>query len=297
MSKSLFLTPLLILVVFIICYLFVIFPFTHSMRSKLVVEKLGVLPRVEVFSFVSADHKQLVAASLVMKVMMYFGGLMDNTPGQYKIRPDYQTMSRMIHGSVKLDPYNMDAYYFAQALLVWDAHAYKVATDLMAYGMKYRTWDWYLPFFAAFNSAYFIKDYQTAAKYYKLAADLSGEPLYATLAGRYMQQTGQTEMAIAYLSAMAKTAKNEAIRQGYMTRLNALKVVRVIEVARDSYTAMNGKLPTTISEMVSRGYLTGIPSDPYGGVFYLEADGRVATTSDFTFNKLKNKQVLNPGAN
>lgn len=289
--------PSCLLAILLLSYLVVVFPFTDYMRSKPVVEKLGVLPRVEVLQFAAADQKTLMAASLVMKVMIYFGGLMENTPGVYKVPPDYQTMSRMIHGSVKLDPYNMDAYYFAQALLVWDVGAYKIATDLMAYGMKYRTWDWYLPFFAGFNSAYFLKDFENAARYYQRAADLSGESMFATLAGRYMQKTGQTELAIIYLSTMAKSSKNDGVKRGYMVRLQALKAVRAIEIARDSYVERTGRLPAFVNELVSGGYLAEIPSDPYGGTFYFGPDGNVATTSEFTFAKTKRRQAVIPGAN
>ncbi len=274
---------LIILLVLIACYLGVIRPFADYMHRKPVVEKLGVFPRVEVFQFVAADQKQLVAASLVMKVMMYFGGLMDKEPGKYQIAPEYQTMSGVLHGAVRLDPYNMDAYYFAQAFLVWDVGAYKIANDLLDYGMRYRTWDWYLPFFAGFNSSYFLKDYASAARYYRKAADLSGDPLFASLASRYMQKTGQTELAIAYLTTMAKTARNQAIKKSYGTRLKALQGVRVIELARDCYLKKYGRLPASVEALTAEGCLERIPADPYGGRFYFEPDGSVATTSKFAF--------------
>ncbi len=272
-----FLLPLFLL----ICYLLLIPPFTDYMRSKPVVEKLGHFPRVEVLQFVSADQKQLFAASLVIKVMMYFGGLMENETAKYKLPPDFPSMSRVIHGSVKLDPYNMDAYYFAQALLVWDLKAYKVANDLLDYGMKYRTWDWYLPFFAGFNAGYFLKDYPGAARYYQTAAELSGNALFSTLAGRYMQKSGQTVMAIAYLTAMEKSAKNKAVKSAYSKRLQAFKAVRIIESARDRFIEQKGRLPASPELLIASGYLERVPLDPYGGRFYFEQDGTVATTSGF----------------
>lgn len=271
------------LLLFVFMYLLVIYPFTSYMRNKPVVEKLGVFPRVEVLQFLAADQKQLFAASLVMKVMVYFGGLMDVQPGKYRTPPDYQTMSRIIHGSVKLDPYNMDAYYFSQAVFVWDVGAYKMATDLLVYGMEYRSWDWYLPFFAGFNSAYFLKDFPNAAKYYKKAADLSGEPLFASLAARYMQQTGKTELALAYLTTMAKSARNDTIKKSYSVRLKALKAVRSIELARDAFQGKRDRLPVSVEELRDSGFLVEIPVDPYGGLFYFQLDGTVSTTSNFAF--------------
>lgn len=269
-------------------YGILIIPFTTYLRNKPFVEKLGYVPSVTALKTVAADHKELVAASLVMKVLMYFGGLSEKSQtGQVAVPPDYASMSRLLHGSVKLDPYNMDAYYFAQAFLTWDVKQYKLANDLMDYGMKYRSWDWYLPFFAGFNSAYFLKDYAAAAKYYQLAGDLSGSDLSRLLAGRYMQESGQTELAIAYLAVVEKGERNPALKKNYQLRLTALRETRRIEVARESYHKAKGAMPATVAQLISGGFLSPPPKDPYGGEFYLETDGKVATTSKYAFAGVK----------
>jgi len=181
----------------------------------------------------------------------------------------------------------MDAYYFAQGFLTWDAKQYKVANDLLDYGMKYRTWDWYLPFFAGFNQAYFLQDYVKAAEYYKRAGELSGVALYKSLAGRYMQASGQTEFAIVYLSTMEKGEKNAAMKKSYQIRLTAFREARRIELARDLYRQQHGALPASLGQLVQAGLLRPPPVDPYGGSFYLEPDGKVATTSKYAFAKAK----------
>lgn len=272
-----------LLAVCLIAYSFLIVPFSKYMCSKPFAEKLGYVPSVPVLKAVSADQRELVGASLVMKVLMYFGGLMEKPKTEIPGPPDYPAMSRIIHGSVQLDPYNMDAYYFAQAILVWDVGKVDLANSLLDYGMRYRTWDWYLPFFAGFNNAYFLKNYAAAAKYYQRAGELSGSDLFKNLAGRYMQGAGQTELAIAYLSSMEKGEKNPAIRKSYWIRLNAFREVRRIEMARDSYRDKSGKMPATVAVLMEDGLLSPPPVDPYGGKFYLEPDGKVSTTSKFAF--------------
>jgi len=270
-------------VVFLLLYGALILPFTAYLKNKPFVEKLGYVPSVMALKSVAADHKELVAASLVLKVLMYFGGLSEKSGNQMETPPDYMSMSRLLHGAVKLDPYNMDAYYFAQGFLTWDVKQFKLANDLLEYGMKYRKWDWYLPFFAGFNSAYFLHDYKKAAEYYRLAGDLSGSDLHKSLAGRYLQESGQTELAIIYLSAMAKSERNAAVKKSYLLRLNAFKEVRRIELARDQYEKLGGSLPVTVDTLTRSGFLSPPPTDPYGGQFYIEADGKVTTTSKFAF--------------
>lgn len=271
----------------LVLYALLIIPFTSNLRNRPFVEKLGYVPSVTALKSVAADHKELVAASLVLKVSMYFGGLIDKAENQVVVPPDYQTMSRMLHGATKLDPYNMDAYYFAQAFLTWDVKQYKLANDLLDYGMRYRTWDWYLPFFAGFNSAYFLKDYTAAARYYQRAGELSGSDLSKLLAGRYLRESGQTELAIAYLSAMERGEKNRALKQTFHTRLKAFREARRIELARERYREATGRAPLSVEQLHGEGYLDPPPVDPYGGHFYLEPDGRVATTSKFAFAGVK----------
>jgi tetratricopeptide (TPR) repeat protein len=274
-------------IVFISLYVVLIIPFTSYLKSKPFVEKLGYVPSVGVFKSVAVDQKELVSASLVLKVLMYFGSLLEKAVNQFSVPPDYKSMSRLLHGAVKLDPYNMDAYYFAQSFLTWDAKQYKLANDLLDYGMKYRSWDWSLPFYAGFNSAFFLKDYAAAAKYYQIAGELSGSDLNKLLAGRYLQQSGQTDLAIGYLSAMLKGEKNPALRKNYQLRLTAFQEVRRIEVALHHYLKADESAPATVERLISGGFLTPPPKDPYGGRFYLEPNGMVATTSKFAFGAAK----------
>jgi len=272
----------------VMTYLILIVPFADYMRTKPFVEKLGYVPTDAVVKAASADQKEFVGALMVMKVLMYFGGLMDKQQNELPSPPDYPAMSRMIHGAVQLDPYNMDAYYFAQAILVWDVGKVEIANDLLDYGMKYRTWDWYLPFFAGFNHSYFLKDYAAAARYYARAGELSGSTLFKSLAGRFLQESGRTRLALVYLSTMEKGEKNQAVKKSFRTRISAFREVLRIEVARDRYKAATGALPDTLDVLVKERYLSPPPVDPYGGRFYLEPDGRVATTSKFAFASGKN---------
>jgi tetratricopeptide (TPR) repeat protein len=278
-------------VICLILYVMLIIPFTTYLKNKPFEEKLGYVPAVSVLKSVASDQKELLGASLVIKVLMYFGGLVEKADNKLPVPPDYKSMSRLLHAAVKLDPYNMDAYYFAQSFLTWDVKQYKLANDLLDYGMTYRTWDWYLPFFAGFNSAYFLHDYTKAADYYKRAGELSGYDLHKNLAGRYMQESGQTDLAIAYLSTMVKGEKNPALKKTYQTRLAAFKEARRIEIARERFRESRGTIPASIEQLIAAGFLSPAPADPYGGKFFLEPDGKVATTSKFAFVYSK-KEVM-----
>jgi tetratricopeptide (TPR) repeat protein len=219
-----------------------------------------------------------MAAGLVFNVLIYYGALVEKNLLGVDIPPDHSTMQATLITASRLDPYNMDIYYFAQSM-VWNSNKIREITELLEYGMRYRDWDFYLPFFAGFNSAFFLKDYAAAAQHFATAARLSGSDLFTRLSSRFMYEAGQTGLAIDYLTAMIKSSKNEAIKKTFQTRHAALLEVRRIEQARDAFRQKTGRLPKSIGELQDAGILTSPPGDPYGGEFYLDPDGTVRTTS------------------
>jgi len=265
-------------------------PFARYLKERSAVEKIGYVPQAEVLKLGGVDQKQFLAALLVSKTLIYFGGLSQHAERKVFIPVDLGGIHRHLDGALKLDPYNMDAYYFSQAIYVWDVGNVRLANSLLEYGMKYRTWDWYLPFFAGFNSAYFLKNYRKAAEYYRKAGDLSGSDLYQSLAGRYLQASGQTDLAIAYLTAMEKSARSGAVKKSFGIRLTAFREVRRIELALVRYRRETGETPLTVQTLINSGYLKPPLTDPYGGVFYLTPEGTVATTSKFAFASKGNRK-------
>jgi hypothetical protein len=264
-------------------YLAAVFALADYMKQKPFVEKLGYIPTINTMKVMAADHKEFLGASLLLKVLFYYGGLVEKAENKLEVPADYPAMSRTIHAALRLDPYNMDGYYFAQAILTWDSGKPDLANSLLEYGMKYRHWDWYLPFYAGFNYAYFLKDYANAAKHYRRAAELTGQELFMNLAGRYMHESGRTEMAIAYLDSMEKSSRQDAIKKNLSVRKTAFIESRRIEKARDAFRERVGRLPDSLDELVSSGYLDRLPKDPYGGRFFIDPDGRIASTSGFSF--------------
>lgn len=270
-----------ILIALLLAYAALIGPFAAQMRQRSFLEKIGYVPEPAVLRIAMADQKALAAAGLVFRTMMYYGGHPEGTK-QVAVNTDYSGMERTLVTATRLDPYNMDAYYFGQATLVWDLRHYAEANALLDYGMQYRTWDFYLPFFAGFNSAYFLKDFESAARYYRRAGELTGSDLFMKLAGRYLYETGATEQAIAYLSMMVQGAKNEALRKSLSARLEAFKSVRIIELARDRFQKTSGHLPNDLHVLLKSGLLLSLPHDPYGGTFFIDPDGTVRSTSNFS---------------
>ncbi len=217
------------------------------------------------------------------KVLFYFGSLVDVDDRQLKTAPEYFNMYKTLEAAVQLDPYNMDAYYFAQASFTWDLGRVKEVNSLLKYGMKYRDWDYQLPFYAGFNAAYFLHDYAEGARLMKVAAERSGSPLFTKLAARYFYQARETDLGVVFIQAVLEQTKDKKLRAVYQTRLGALQAVQVIEAAVKKYQQQFGHRPRSLDELVVYGLLVTLPKDPYGGKFSLSDDGAVTSSSHFAF--------------
>jgi len=252
--------------------------FLHTEQQRVAIE---FPPPHRVLKAVSLDHSLLVGEMMIYKVITFYGG--QSTPGLKKMTTgDFFVMYKNVDVATSLDPYNFDAYYFTQAAFTWEVQQYAGVNQLLEYGMKYRYWDYYLPFFVAFNYSYFLKDPASAAKYYRKAAEITGNDLFMRLASRNYYESGHTSEAIVYLSVMIDSSKNEALRQMLKKRLAAFKMVRKIELARDRYQKLTGTVPGSVEQLFSSGYLDALPVDPYGGKFYLDDKGMVRSSSNFS---------------
>jgi tetratricopeptide (TPR) repeat protein len=272
---------------FVLCllgaYLLLLSPLQRQLKERAVAVKLGYTPVAEALKMTSADHRYALAGWTVLKVLFYYGTTIDKAREHVVVSPEYYNMYKTLETVVKLDPYNMDAYYFAESAFTWELGRISDVNRMLDYGMKYRTWDWYLPFFAGFNEAYFLKDYAKAGRYMQKAAEISGDPLFTRLASRYFYESGRTQLGLAFLDTVIKSTRDRQVREVYLLRRQALAAVQEIEAAIHKFQKLFARDPQTIAELVAVNILEAIPEDPYGGDFYIDQQGKVRSTSKFAF--------------
>ena len=180
--------------------------------------RLGFFPPAPVIKVLAADQYQFLSQLISLQCVFYFGSLVESR----EQRPNWRNLYRALFTATRLDPYNMDSYYFAQAVLAWEAKMIPQVIELLKYGFEHRPWDFSLPYFISFDYAFFLKDYKRAGEYLAKAAELNPEvEWYATLAARYFYEGGTTALALAYLKDMIPEARNEAIRKRMITRAEA----------------------------------------------------------------------------
>ncbi len=269
------------IILLLISYLAVVIPFTAYLKNRPIAVKLGYMPEARIIKPVVGDQRYLIAELYVLKVLFYYGSLVEKNQNRLVIPPEYYNMYKTLESAVVLDPYNMDAYYFAEAAFTWEVGHAKDVNSMLKYGMKYRTWDYLLPYYGGFNAAYFLHDYKTAALYMKRAAEMSGNPLFTTLTARYFYEAGENELGILFLDTMTKDAKDEKIKKVYKLREKALLAAQYLENAVTKFKKARRRSPRDLNELVVSGIIPKLPQDPYGGSFYLDSAGKIRSTSKF----------------
>ena len=241
--------------------------------------KLMLLPSKEMTRVVSFGN-EILAAQLIFYNSMFFVGSLERAPSLPTLHELYHTLDTVTY----LDPYNMDGYYLANGLLSWNPSFLEPLDRLLLRGMAHRPWDWQLPFFYGFNQFYFLKKPKEAAVYFERAYQLNPKNTFLpTFIARLYYQADATETAIAFLEEMIRTGENAKLRKFMLVRLQALQAVSLLEHAVKLYVDKYGTNPQSLEDLVERGLLKEIPSDPYGGEFYLDEKGRVRTTSNFVY--------------
>jgi hypothetical protein len=235
-----------------------------------------------ILKLTTLEFDGLAANFMFLRALVFLGSTFerDNWPHSIK-ESEWRALHRDLAAATDLDPYFLDPYYVAQANLTWDGHLFRETNLLLEKGSRYRDWDWMLPFFAGFNHFYFLQENEQASIYLMEASRRPGaSPLFASLATRLAVKGRRTENAIIFLEEMLRSEEDEGIKKGYRIRLEAMHGILALEKAVELYTVRTGQPPTNLQALLAGQIIEQIPVDPYGGSFYLDADGSVKTTSD-----------------
>jgi len=259
-------------------YISILFAYPVVKETQHTPARLPTLLPAWVIDVLSLGQSEAVAELIFFQVILYS----ESREAVDRLPFDLDAMTRDLNIATKLDPYNMDCYYFAQAMLGDKTDTLSDLNDLLERGLRHRTWDYYLPFFLGANYYFVLKDRKKAADYFAEAARRRPEsPLFSTLAARVYNEADCTEYAILFLRQILQEASSPVIRDRIRKRLQALETVCLLEQAVSMYEERFKALPTSMKQLLTCGILREMPPDPYGGEFYLDNEGTVYTTSKF----------------
>jgi hypothetical protein len=226
----------------------------------------------EFATLLAGEFHGVLADFLLLEVGSFVGSNQSGT------ETDYANIHQTLKTVMALDPYFMQAYLYAQALLPWDADHPDWANELLAVPKASRTWDWRPGYYMAFNYYYFLGNYGMASELLLEAARIKNAPaLLAVLGGRFAAKGGRSQAAIVMLKAMLQDKSlAEKDRREISMRIAALQEIVKLENAVAQYQRENGRFPADLSALVNQGLVADIPLNPYGKPYYYDpADGEV----------------------
>ncbi|MFQ6104724.1 MAG: tetratricopeptide repeat protein [Candidatus Glassbacteria bacterium] len=230
------------------------------------------LPDPQVLKYLSLGFEEVIADFYWFKAVLYAGSEVGSM--------DYDYFLSLIDLVTALDPQFQYPYLFGSIIMSVEADDYEASDRLLMKGFSFHRKSWRFPFGLGYNSYFNHGDPKKAARYLGIASKLPEHPSYLpSLVSRLYHEAGSSDLAIRFLETMIQDTPEGAQRKKLMQRLEALRMIRYLEKIADSYRRDLRKEPEAIDDLVRAGYLRAIPSDPYGGEFYLDKCGRVLSTS------------------
>jgi hypothetical protein len=231
-------------------------------------------------SVLALGYKGLLSDYLFLKVVTFFG---DRHIAKRALSDDdWEFLVTGLDVVTDLDPYFEDPYVFAEGNLAWGGRV-EEANLILKKGLKYRHWDWRIPYYIGFNYFYFLQDYEKGAEYVMEAASRPGShPFLSTLGARLAYYGGKSKTAVLFLRQMILEATDPGLRTRLEKRLVALERAAELEAKIELFVKEQGRKPTSVEELITAGYVDSLPADPYGGQWVILKNDRVFSTSKFT---------------
>jgi tetratricopeptide (TPR) repeat protein len=235
----------------------------------------------------SLGYSGLLADIYWTRAVQYFGSR------HHDEAKSYDLLAPLLELTTQLDPHLIVAYEFGASFLAPPAPSGAGQPDraiqLMEYGIKNNRDDWKLYYDLGFVYYMNLKDYPKAADAFERGSMIpNAHPFMRVLAAQMAQHAGEFDTARMLWSATYQNSQDKQIRTNAVEHLRALRVdetVTQLQQAVTRFGGRTGRLPASMSELVTAEGLPHVPVDPDGHPYKLTAEGRVEVRvpDDFPF--------------
>jgi tetratricopeptide (TPR) repeat protein len=247
------------------------------MRTSATLEEVLYISSPKVLKRLSLGYDGLLADIYWTRAVQYFGGHHAAYATQFNLLPT------LLEITTALDPHLIVAYQFGGNFLAPKPPSGPGMPDkairLLEYGIRNNPDDWRLYYQLAFIYYIDLKDYPKAAEVFEQGTKVpNAHPFLKVLAAQAAQHAGEMQTARMLWTTTYQTTQDKLIRENAVAHLRALQVddeITTLERIVETYRTKTGHLPGTFSEMVTAGFLRGIPVDPDHHPYKLMADGRI----------------------
>ena len=248
-----------------------------QVRSGATLKEFLYISSPKLVKRLSLGYEGLLADIYWTRAVQYYGGLHHQGGGRYDL------LWPLLNITTQLDSHIIPAYTYGATFLTADppngAGTPDKAIRLMEYGIQNNPDDWHLYYDLGFIYYSDLNEYAKAADAFERGSHVpNAHPFLKILAAQAAQHGGEAQTAEMLWESVLGTSRDQNIRENAAWHLRALKVgrdVTQLETMLRQYRQKFGRLPASFRDLVTAGMLPGIPVDPRGNEYQLDADGHV----------------------
>ena len=234
------------------------------------------LPQGRALEFISFGYRNLFSDILWFNTISYFGK-------HYVTDRNYGWLKHMCSLVTRLDPRKRHVYEFCGLMLAWESSDYDGSIEQFNRAIEQFPDQWKLYFQRGFTEMFFKNDADKARQDFMKAASLPGaEPIAARLAAKKLLTTSEPEEAIVFLNELLRQTNDKVQRKALTKRLREARYeldLRALEKAMGEFEARQGRALQELSELKQAGMVREIPTDPWGGSYFLDQSDRQIKSS------------------
>jgi len=260
---------------------------TDQLRPQATMEEVLFLNSPKMLKRASLGYTGLLADIYWTRAVQYFGGRHHNDAQSYNL------LFPLLEITTRLDPQLLVAYQFGASFLAPPppngAGQPDRAIQLMEYGIANNPNDWKLYYDLGFVYYMNLKDYPKASDAFARGSRVPDtHPFMRLLAAQMATHAGEFDTARMLWTATYQNSQDKQIRANALEHLRGLRVdedVTHLQEAVTRFGERTGRLPASMSELLTTEGLRGIPVDPDGHTYKLAPEGRVEVRvpDDFPF--------------
>jgi tetratricopeptide (TPR) repeat protein len=285
--KAVLITGALVLVLCFAGSIFALNGARAARGSEATLQEILYLPSGRILKRMSLGYSSLLADIYWTRAVQYFGG-------RVRRSTHFELLDPLLDITTDLDPHLIVAYQDGSVFLCMKppggAGQPEKAVALVEKGIRENPSYWRLYFTLGFIHYLELHDYKAAEEDFRKGSEVPGALYWMkTMAARMAEKGKDTGTALAlwtsiYDGTHDKEVKDTAIR--HIDSLRADADLNELDRRIQLYREKTGTMPSHWSELIRAGLLAGVPTDPTGAPYKLEADGKVKVQDPSKFQFL-----------
>lgn len=264
----------------------------NGARAEIPGNEVLYLPNAALLNHFTGGMSSIIADLLWLRCIQY-------TATEAKGERSFTWLRQMLDTVVQLDPYFVDAYRYGGIFLAALRADSDAGLDLLERGIRRNPGAWELPYEAAMiyllnrrddpdsprRAAILLSMSAATGKAPELVAQLASQ-----LQGSYNLVDVEEQMWRDLLKSEDKFLRQLAERK--LHELGLREACRILDERIEQYEALYGRRPSSLEQLVQEGLIQREPSDPLGGQFFIDVEGRAQSTTLLDNIKAHNLSLL-----